>query len=173
MNLLRASANRLSACGRALRPWLWRTLLPAAVLDPSGQASPAERQGSRRKEYWAAHAGGPRAQQAGKLETRRFVRRSRGGDARLGASTFATRLSARRAPDRWSALAGQPIDSTVRPSLGVLFGRRAKASSPRVDTRSEAADIVPLSSPQPPLVSPSRKPRQLWAGFRERLGGSD
>ena len=25
----------------ALRPWLWRTLLPAAVLDPSGQASPA------------------------------------------------------------------------------------------------------------------------------------
>jgi hypothetical protein len=38
-----ASANRLSACGRALRPWLGRTLLPAAVLDPSGQASPAER----------------------------------------------------------------------------------------------------------------------------------
>src|SRR5262245_41233742 len=47
MNLLRASANRLSACGRALRPWLWRTLLPAAVLDPSGQASPAERQPCR------------------------------------------------------------------------------------------------------------------------------
>jgi hypothetical protein len=23
MNLLRASANRLSACGRALKPWLW------------------------------------------------------------------------------------------------------------------------------------------------------
>src|SRR5215468_5377127 len=43
MNLLRASANRLSACGRALRPWLGRTLLPAAVLDPSGRASPAER----------------------------------------------------------------------------------------------------------------------------------
>src|SRR6266403_5463408 len=41
MNLLCASANRLSACGRALRPWLWRTLLPAAVLDPSGPASPA------------------------------------------------------------------------------------------------------------------------------------
>src|SRR5262249_22549797 len=39
MNLLSASANRLSACGRALRPWLGRTLLPAAVLDPSGQAS--------------------------------------------------------------------------------------------------------------------------------------
>jgi hypothetical protein len=34
----------LFSCGRALRPWLWQTLLPAAVLDPSGQASPAERQ---------------------------------------------------------------------------------------------------------------------------------
>src|SRR5262249_22609765 len=41
------SANRLSACGRALRPWLWRTPLPAAVLDPSGQASPAEGQPCR------------------------------------------------------------------------------------------------------------------------------
>jgi hypothetical protein len=37
----------MSACGRALRPWLWRTLLPAAVLDPSGQASPVERQPCR------------------------------------------------------------------------------------------------------------------------------
>jgi hypothetical protein len=32
---------------RALGPWLGRTLLPAAVLDPSGQASPAERQPQR------------------------------------------------------------------------------------------------------------------------------
>ena len=47
MNLLCASANRLSACGRALRPSLWRTLRPAAVLDPSGQASPAEGQPCR------------------------------------------------------------------------------------------------------------------------------
>jgi hypothetical protein len=47
MNPLRANANRLSACGLALRPWLWRTLLPAAVLDPSGQASPAEQQPCR------------------------------------------------------------------------------------------------------------------------------
>src|SRR5215475_6066655 len=47
MNPLRACANRLSACGRALRPWLWRTLLPAAVLDPSGRANPAERQPCR------------------------------------------------------------------------------------------------------------------------------
>ena len=44
---MRASANRLSACGRALRPWLGRTLLPAAVLDPSEQASPAEGQPCR------------------------------------------------------------------------------------------------------------------------------
>src|SRR5919109_4661119 len=29
MNLLRASADRLSACGRALRLWLWRTPLRA------------------------------------------------------------------------------------------------------------------------------------------------
>src|SRR5215831_1335887 len=47
MNLLRARANRLSACGRASRPWLWRTLLLAAVLDPSVQASPAEQQPCR------------------------------------------------------------------------------------------------------------------------------
>jgi hypothetical protein len=65
MNLLRASANRLSACRRALRPWLWRTLLPDAVLDPNGQASHAQRsvQGSRRQEHGTTHAGGPRAQQ--------------------------------------------------------------------------------------------------------------
>src|SRR5262249_16313327 len=44
MNPLSAGA---SACGRAVRPWLWRTLLPAAVLDPSGQASSAERQPGR------------------------------------------------------------------------------------------------------------------------------
>jgi hypothetical protein len=35
------------ACGRVLRPWLWRTLLPAAVLGLSGPASPAERQPCR------------------------------------------------------------------------------------------------------------------------------
>src|SRR5215467_13712299 len=43
----KSSANRLSACGRALRPWLGQTLLHAALLDPSGQASPAERQPCR------------------------------------------------------------------------------------------------------------------------------
>jgi hypothetical protein len=68
---------RMSACGRVLRPWLGRTLLPAAVLDPSGQESlagarPCRTDGarSRWKEYWPADARGPRAQQAGKLEAR-------------------------------------------------------------------------------------------------------
>ena len=37
---------------------------------PSGSHAERPVQGSRRKEYWAADAGGPRAQQASKLETR-------------------------------------------------------------------------------------------------------
>jgi hypothetical protein len=36
-------------------------------------------QGSRRQEYWAGHARGPRAQQAGKLETRALFAASQGG----------------------------------------------------------------------------------------------
>ena len=89
----------MSACGRAVRPWLWRTLLPAAVLDPSGQASlarcgHAERpvQGSWRQEYWAADAKGPRAQQAGKLETWALFAGSQGGTvASAGGNTCAPR----------------------------------------------------------------------------------
>jgi hypothetical protein len=80
MNLLRASANRLSACGRALRPWLWRTLLPAAVLDPSGQASPA-RAAAMRNGRCKVHGGnstGPRTlviifKQRAQAEFRRFT----------------------------------------------------------------------------------------------------
>jgi hypothetical protein len=86
MNLLRASANRLSACVRALTPWFRRTLLPLRCsIQADGKALPssshAERpvQGSRRQEYWAADARGPRAQQAGKLETRLLLSRSQGG----------------------------------------------------------------------------------------------
>ena len=42
-------------------------------------------QGSRRQEYWAADARGPRAQQASKLETRLLLSRSEGGTvARAG-----------------------------------------------------------------------------------------
>ena len=47
LNPLRASANRLIACGLALRPWLGRTRLPAAGVDESERVSPAERQPCR------------------------------------------------------------------------------------------------------------------------------
>src|SRR5947207_1706556 len=62
MKLLCASPNRLSAAGRALKPWLGRMLLPAAVLDPSGQASPAEQQPCRTAgaRFTAARVLGPR-----------------------------------------------------------------------------------------------------------------
>jgi hypothetical protein len=99
MNLLRASANRLSACGRALRPWLGRTLSPLRCsIQADRQALPrgshAERpvQGSRRQEYWAADARGPRAQQAGKLETWALFAGSQGGTvAPAGGNTCAPR----------------------------------------------------------------------------------
>jgi hypothetical protein len=62
MNPLRASANRLSARGRALRPWLGRTLLPAAVLDPSvhggkstGPRTPEGLERSRRANWKHGH----------------------------------------------------------------------------------------------------------------------
>jgi hypothetical protein len=42
-----ASRDRLRLANQAGSLRLWRTLLPAAVLDPSGQASPAERQPCR------------------------------------------------------------------------------------------------------------------------------
>src|SRR5437762_9755120 len=49
-------------------------------------------QGSRRQEYWAADAGGPRAQQAGKLETRALFAGSQGGTvAPAGGNTCAPR----------------------------------------------------------------------------------
>jgi hypothetical protein len=49
-------------------------------------------QGSRRQEYWAAHARGSRAQQAGKLETRAFFAGSQGGTvAPAGSNTYAPR----------------------------------------------------------------------------------
>src|SRR6266545_3641268 len=111
MNPLRASANRLSACGRALRPWLGRTLLPAAVLDPSGQASPAERQpcrtagarftaarvlGRGRRRAWSA-AGG----QIGNTGTFRGKPRRNGracGRQYLRSGTWAPRSKGPRGP---------------------------------------------------------------------------
>src|SRR5262249_61776701 len=55
-------------------------------------SSHAERpvQGSRRQEYWAADARGPRAEQASKLETRLLLSRSEGGTvARAGGNSCA------------------------------------------------------------------------------------
>src|SRR5262249_9630630 len=55
-------------------------------------SSHAERpvQGSRRQEYWAADARGPRAEQAGKVEARLLLSRSEGGTvARAGGKSCA------------------------------------------------------------------------------------
>jgi hypothetical protein len=71
MNPLRASANRLSACGRALRPWLGRTLLPAAVLDEplAREREPIERVRARLEALVRANAAprcGARSKRTGK-----------------------------------------------------------------------------------------------------------
>src|SRR5262249_20079901 len=97
MNLLRA--NRLSAGGRALRPWLWRTLRPAAALGPSGQASPAERQPCRTAgaRFTAARAlgrGRRRAWSAAGEQTGkhgRFSREAKAERSRVRAAILAVR----------------------------------------------------------------------------------
>ena len=65
------SSSKIHGCvpierGVALRPWLGRTPPPAAVLDPSGQASPAERQPCRTAgaRFTVARARGRRHQRA-------------------------------------------------------------------------------------------------------------
>jgi hypothetical protein len=95
-------AHRLSACGRALRPWLGRTLLPAAVLDPSGQASPAgarpcrtDAAGFTAARVLAADASGSRAQQAGKVEARALFAGSQGGTIARAGGNACGPLSAR------------------------------------------------------------------------------
>src|SRR5215472_16586336 len=93
MNLLRASANRLSACGRAFgercSPLRCSIQADRQAL-PSGSHAERPVQGSRRQEYWAADAGGPRAEQAGKVEARLLLSRSEGGTvARAGGNTCA------------------------------------------------------------------------------------
>src|SRR5215468_2912740 len=90
MNLVRA--NRLSAWGAPRGPGYGERCSPLRCsIQADGQALPggghAERpvQGSRRQEYWAADAGGPRAEQAGKVEARLLFSRSEGGTvARAG-----------------------------------------------------------------------------------------
>jgi hypothetical protein len=62
---------------------------------PSGSHAERPVQGSRRQEYWAADAGGPRAEQAGKVEARLLLSRIEGGTvARAGGNTCGP-LSAR------------------------------------------------------------------------------
>src|SRR5258707_2934436 len=59
---------------------------------PRGGHAERAMQGSWRQEHGAAHAGGPRAQQAGKLETRALFAGSQGGTvARAGGNTYAPR----------------------------------------------------------------------------------
>src|SRR5215467_14111395 len=95
MNLVRA--NRLSAWGAPRGPGYGERCSPLRCsIQADRQALPsgshAERpvQGSRRQEYWAADAGGPRAEQAGKVEARLLLSRSEGGTvARAGGNTCA------------------------------------------------------------------------------------
>jgi hypothetical protein len=62
---------------------------------PSGSHAERPLQGSRRQEYWAAHAGGPRAQQASKLETRALFAGRQGGTVARAGGNACGPLSAR------------------------------------------------------------------------------
>jgi hypothetical protein len=75
-------ANAAPRCGARSK----RTGKPCrAAAMPNGRCK-----GSRRQEYWAADAGGPRAEQAGKVEARLLLSRSEGGTvARAGGNSCA------------------------------------------------------------------------------------
>src|SRR4029077_14816445 len=93
------SASQSTVCGLAWKRYSRQTPLRDVAPALNGRASlagvrHAERalQGSWWQEHGAAHAGGPRAQQAGKLETRLLLSRSEGGTvARAGGNTCAPR----------------------------------------------------------------------------------
>src|SRR5437660_4194608 len=100
MNPLNASQS--TVCGLAWKRYSRQTPLRdvAPALNGDGQALPgcghAERalQASWWQEHGAAHAGGPRAQQAGKLETRALFAGSQGGTvAPAGGNTCAPRFA--------------------------------------------------------------------------------
>src|SRR6478672_7202544 len=84
MNPLNASQS--TVCGLAWKPYSRQTPLRDVAPALNGRASLARvrpcrtaLQASRWQEHGAAHAGGPRAQQAGKLETRALFAGSQGG----------------------------------------------------------------------------------------------
>src|SRR5262249_9130372 len=82
-------AEKISGA-RSNRPELAKVLKRLDTGDVSGSHAERPVQGSRRQEYWAADAGGPRAQQAGKLETWALFAGSQGGTvARAGGNTCA------------------------------------------------------------------------------------
>src|SRR5438132_1824221 len=96
-------------------------------------------QGSWRQEHGAAHAGGPRAQQAGKLETRALFAGSQGGTvAPARGTTYAPRsvpLDLNKGP--WTA-----PDNLSHWHRCQWQGRRALPPPPTapIDTREETAD---------------------------------
>src|SRR5262249_44898619 len=89
-------------------------------------------QGSRRQEYWAADAGGPRAEQASKLEARLLLSRSEGGTvARAGRNACAP-LSAHAGSIGFSQDV-RPMRVVRTPSWRLLMPRRRwTASKPRL-----------------------------------------
>jgi hypothetical protein len=69
-------------------------------------------QASRRQEHWAAHAGGPRAQQAGKLEARALLAGSQVGTVSLAGGNICAPLFVRldlKAPRRPAGDSGPSI----------------------------------------------------------------
>jgi hypothetical protein len=98
---------------------------PAAVLDPSGQASPAERQPCRTAgaSFTAARARGPRtlegsrAQQAGKLEARALFAGSQGGAVARAGGNACGPLSARLDLTSYLGLNGFIVLFSIIPRL--------------------------------------------------------
>src|SRR5262249_51303720 len=92
MNPLNASQSQSTVCGLAWKRYSRQTRLRDVAPALNGQASLARVRRALQASWWqehgAAHAGGPRAQQAGKLETRAPFAGSQGGTVtRAGGNT--------------------------------------------------------------------------------------
>src|SRR5215470_13670886 len=129
---------------------MWRPL------QTDGQALPgwghAERalQASWWQEHGAAHAGGPRAQQAGKLETRALFAGSQGGTvAPAGGNTCAPRSM--RLDLKASAVPRSDTDRTGRSISLASMPARAAA-------RSRFRELMPLRPYGPPWGWPPTTP---------------